>query len=481
MAKVNRGTASKVAPETASDASDVDTSNVEQANDAAAAAEFDAAADAARDPFFATFEVTAKLVENANAREKIGAAEAVFTVTRQRKGSYVASFAKAGEEPVIGKESRKPDVAVKYAIKALGLRDAEFMFDAFEAENAQAPMPEGAGDNAAPETWFYDDPSDPDAARLAEVVEEVNRADALMTGAAKDTRTAWRAFGHGYNVAKEIFASRGLSGEGEGDSDEVKASVKRGKAAWGTWLRTRFADSENAKAILESKNAAAQAGFFALAPEEVIDAANAGTASTFMRKAEEAVSEFGMAIAEAVLAQRRSEGSDDRTLTDAQAFAEAKAKLEARETAYSDAFAKWKEAAAKAAEKQKTPPAFADAKAKGPLVMVRWLFDIAGDDFGKSKLGRGIVKAWNDKLAEPSEEEKAERETSNAAAKIAKRFADMEVSDAARHLLNILVAHPAPDMVLEAVGDMLVDWQAEQVAKAEAEKAKAEAAAEAGA
>lgn len=459
--KVNR----KASAETASEAA---TSEAVTEDDEAAREAFDASTDAAADPFFATFTVEATLVQNADARERLGISgdTVAFEVTRHRKGVYVASYSAGdGTDPTIGKESRKPEVAVRNTIKALGLREAEFMFDAPAAESAQAPIPENAGDNQ-PDTWFFDEESEI-ADRLNVVAEHVREADKLMTGANRDAKRAWLGFGHAYNDAKAIFAEAGLAEEGE--------NAKRGKAAWGVWLRTRFAGLENVEAVLASKNAAAQAGFFATAPEEVIDATGAGTASTFMRKAEEAAASFGSKVADTVLAQRRADENEDRTLSDADAKAAASDKLTALEAAYADAFAKWQADAAKAAEKGKTVQPFANAKDKGPLTLVRWMFDTAGDDFGSSKLGKAIAKAWETAVNAPSEQEKAEAETEKAAKTVAKRFADMSVDDAARHLLHMLVAHPEPEAVLDTLGDALVAWREDEAAKAEAAKVKAEA------
>lgn len=440
--------------------------------DAAARAEFDAAADASRDLFYATFTVPVATVLNSPAREKLGE-QTEISVTRMRKGSYVASYHSEGMEPVIGREGRNPNVAVKRCVEALGVRLVEVAFDAEAAEKEQAPIPENAGDNSAQTVWFFDEESEI-SSRLRKVEGRIREADELLKGAVKNTRSGWRTFGAAYNEAKAIFAEAGLSAD-TGD----EAARNRGWAAWGTWLRARFAGSENVEAILAKKNAAAQAGFFATAPEEVIDAAGVNAASTFMRKAEEAAREIGLAVAESVLANRRANDDDDKTLIASDAWAETAAKIKYREDGYAAALAKWQKEAAKAAEALKTPAVFADAKKKGPLMMARWLFDQAetGENFYASKLGKAVAKAWEDTVNQPSAEEKAEAEATKATAAITKRFADMPSDDAARHLLKILVAHPAPEVVLEQLGDMLVDWHAEQEAKARAAKEEAEKAA----
>lgn len=447
-----------------------------QEADAAAQAEFDASMDAAKadrnEPFFAEFTVTAATILNSPARARYG--EAVqFKVTRQKKGNYVASFtpAEEGAEPVIGKLSRKPNVAVRAVISSMGGNEKEFQFDAAAEEATQAPMPEGAGSNQ-PETWFYDEESEI-ASRLNEVAEEVRTADANLVAAGKQTKEGWLGFGRSYNTAKAIFAEAGLVTDGEGET------AKRGKAAWGNWLRTRFAGLENVKAILESKNAAAQAGFFALAPESVVEAVGVNTASTFMRKAEEAAKEFAVAVAESVAATRNAAEDEDNGLTVAQAQEAAKAKLEAREAGYADALKAWQDKATKAAEKGKTVSPFEDAKKAAPLAVIRWLFDTSVDSFDGSKLHKAIVKAWDDEVNKPSEEEQAEESAKKATAAITRKFADMDVDAAALHLLHILVAHEEPDAVLEALSGKLTDWQIEQEEKAKAAAAKEEATADA--
>jgi hypothetical protein len=458
----SRATESKVSPDTA-------TENDATEADAAAAAEFDAAADAARDPFFATFTVEAKTVLNSTAAAKFGEA-VTFTVTRQRKGSYVASHvaAEEGATPTVGKEGRKAKTAINAVIGAIGEREGNFMFDADADEAAKAPIPEKAGDNQ-PETFFFDEESEI-SSRLKTIEANIRSADELLKGAAKHTKEGWIGFGRAYNEAKAIFAEAGLSGEGD------DAAVKRGNAAWGMWLRTRFAGSENVERILAAKNAAAQAGFFATAPEAVIDAVGVNTASTFMRKAEEAASEFGAAIASGIMAERHAAEDDDKTLTLAQAFASAQAKRDARVKSYDASFAKWKAEAEKAAEKGKNVQPFSDAKLKGPLTLVGWMLDGSPDaaTFDGSKLHKAIVKAWDAETTKPSEAEKAEAETDKAAKTIAKRFADMSVEDAARHLLAMLVAHPTPDSVLDRLGDMLVEHQEAVIAKEAAAKAEGE-------
>lgn len=418
------------------------------------------------DPFYAEFTVTATLVQNAVARERLGTAEdgAVdFAVIRYRKGVYQAVLAVPNEEGgvnhVSGKESKNPDVAVRYCIKAAGMRDAEFMFDAAASESVQAPFPATAGDNQ-PDKFFFDEECEI-ASRLAAVEAEVREADTLMNTANKSTTEAWLSFGRAYNKAKAIFAEAGYAEDGE--------DPKRSRAAWGYWLRSRFAGSENVKAILESKNAAGQAGFFATAPMEVIEASGAGTASTFERKANEACAEFAGAVAESVLAARAASENADKTLTEAQAYNAAAEKLITRETAYTDAFAAWQSAAAKAAEKGKSVDPFTESKKRGPLLMVRWLFDTAGEDFGNSKIGRAIAKAWDAEVNKPSEEEKTAAEAEKATAAIAKTFADMSVSDAAAHLLKILVSHAEPEEVMGTLGDMLVEYIAKKESATEGE------------
>lgn len=443
---------------------EADTAN----DDAARQAEFDAATDAARDPFFATFTVMAKTVLNSTAQAKFGEA-VTFTVTRQRKGSYVASHVEntEGATPTVGKEGRKAKTAINAVIGAIGEREGNFLFDAEADEAAQAPMPEKAGDNQ-PEAFFFDEESEI-SSRLKVIEGHIREADELLKGAAKHTKEGWLGFGRAYNEAKAIFSEAGLSGEGD------EAAVKRGNAAWGLWLRTRFAGSENVERILAAKNAAAQAGFFATAPEAVIEAVGVNTASTFMRKAEEAAAEFAAAIASSIMADRHANDDDDKTLTVTQALTAAQAKATARRANYDASFAKWKADAEKAAEKGKNVQPFADAKLKGPLTLVEWLLASSADAFDGSKLHKAIVKAWDAETTKPSEEEKAEAETEKATKAIAKRFADMSVADAARHLLNMLVAHPTPDAVLDALGDMLVEHQEAAIAKDAENTAKAEA------
>ena len=450
----NRATESKAVPDTTE-------------ADAAAAKEFDAAADAARDPFFAVFKVVASTVLNSTARNKFGEA-VTFTVTRQRKGSYVASHVtdEEGATPTVGKEGRKAKTAINAVIDSIGERPASFMFDSEADETAQAPIPETAGDNQ-PDTWFFQEESEI-TSRLHAVEDHIRKADELLKGAAQHTKEGWLGFGRAYNEAKAIFAEAGLSGEGD------EAAVKRGNTGWGIWLRTTFAGSENVERILASKNAAAQAGFFATAPEAVIEAVGVNTASTFMRKAEEAAAEFAEAVATSIMAERHAAEDDDLTLTVAQALSAAQSKRDARVKSYDASFTKWKADAEKAAEKGKNVQPFADAKLKGPLTLIGWMLDSSIDSFDGSKLHKAIVKAWDAETTKPSEAEKAEAETEKATKAIAKRFADMSVADAARHLLNMLVAHPTPDAVLDTLGDLLVEYQEAAAAKAMAEKAEAE-------
>lgn len=448
----------------------------EVTGDEAAQADFDASTDAAKDVFFAQFKVEAATVLNSPAK-KIFGDKPIFDVTRQRKGNYVASYSRtvaegddAGEVvTTTGKEARNPTVAVRNAVKAMGASEREVLFDAVAAETAQSPIPEAAGSNQ-PDKFFFDEESEI-ASRLDHVAEDVRAADALLSGADADTRKGWRAFGAAYLAGRAIFAEAGYAAtEGE--------DAKKGNAAWGMWLRTRFAGSSNVEKILASKNAANQAGLFASAPGDIVDLVGVNTASTFERKVNEAVGALAASVAE-VIAKSRSEREDsNKTLTDTEATEAAGARLALWESTYAAAFADWQKEAGKAAEKGKAPVAFTKAADKVRNTLSRWVFDT-----NTPKVIAAVRKAYDAEANAPTEEERAEAAATKATAAIVKKFAEMDVSEATKHLLLILVSHPKATDVYNALGDDLEDYLTKQEKAASEAKAKeaADAAGEKGA
>lgn len=430
-------------------------------------AEFDKAAEAASsEPFFGKFVVSATTVNNSVALKALGPT-VEFEVTRMRKGSYVASL---NGKP--GKEGRQPNTAITKAIEASGFRKNEFVVaDPDEAEEQQAPLPVGAGDNA-PKVYFWNDPSSEAGGRLLKVADKMKAGSSKMTTGDLAKKEGELEVGRAVIEAKAIFKEVGFVTEG-GEGEDAK----RGNAAWGAFLRELFQGDENIKAYVEAKNRIGQLIQFASAPDSVLELVSANTCTTFERKVNEAVATFVGAVAE-IYFKRVGRGMDTTFPTETQ-LSRCIEKHAANVEGYDREFKEWSEKAAKLAAKDKPIPKFEAGRANSENAIIGWLLGDAPtpETWHGSKLAKALAKEWSEQINAPTDHEKVETEAKKATAAIVKKFPEYSIEAAVEHLKAQLVSHPAPEEVLEGLAESFKDWLVAKAAKMEADKAEAEKAA----
>ena len=413
-----------------------------------------------RDINFAQFHVSVHTKEGTNAEVDFGPTFDVL-VTREKRGVYVATLDfDTGNSEDAGAEGRAKSAgaAVNKLLTELGVTGVTHSANEVEREEAAPMAQEGVNESAAEESYFFNEVGSEAAKEAARLVGELSEAAASLDRADADARKSWVAFGRGYNAAKALFNTQ--AGEGE-----------KGKAAWGQWLRTAFAGAEAAQARLESKNAAAQAGFMASAPEAVVEAVGANTASTFEKNVNRELGDMARQIAESFVKEQEdafdaegllNQSGQQRLLDHALAWF---AKSNEQNAA---AVAKWEADFEAAKEKIKqgkpfAPLAPAVIKSQNVMVIMAWLFNLDAEGHealafhtsqnadGKAKLNKGmekLVKEAESEFSKPTEEEAAATAAEKAVSEAVKKFPALNVKDAVQHLLSILVSH-------EKAGDIL--------------------------
>jgi hypothetical protein len=452
------------------------------------------------DPFFATFKVAAKLVENATEAEAFhGSDNVIFHITRHKARSYTGrAYVGTGDDAKVykGLDARNPSKAVRNVIDAFtGRKHKEYTFNAEDAEKEQAPISKDAGSNKPP-VFIWQDTTSEEGQKLAALGQRMVEAEELYKVAGANERAGELAVGRIYNDARALYLSLGVNPTDKSDKSETAA---KSNAEWGGFVKRYASHLPHVREVLADPGLRSRYGRYADAPAYVVEAMpTVNKATTFERKVNEAVSGspktegFASDAIRTLFADKQTAAEEGTApvATTRELWDAAIIQHDSNLDKVAQARTKWEADVKKATTEGNSTPAFGEQQADINNKIIGWLL---GDDtkptteegrvqraeaFAGTKLHNGLLGAWEKmvKASQPktAEEQEAANEATKTKTKEAseaqgKGIALMTVTEAAEVVANTIMAHSDPQEIANLLVEV-ISGRIEANAKAAAEK-----------